>query len=138
MLIITVLLVIIVFLQSALLMANIVLPFVLAISLKRIDNRSLLVIFLAGILNDILTLQTIGSSSLLFLLMTLLLYWYRRKYKIRNLVTALVIFLLTMVPYHFLVNKNINFGIIMFEMLAFTFFYYLFSVFLKEHKLIYD
>lgn len=139
MLIISFLLLITVFLQSALLQANIVLPFILTIAINRIDDKTLLLIFASGLLNDILGLEKVGQSSLFFLLMTLFVYWYQKKYKIKNPAISLLIFLLVIVPYNFLVNKNINPGIVVIETAAFIVFYYLTSVFFNnQQKIIYD
>lgn len=82
---ISVLLILSVLLESSVTSIPLVLIAILigAVTLKK--NEMFLLAFLAGMLLDMLTLKTMGISSLFFVLYVFVIYLYRRKFEIENL-----------------------------------------------------
>lgn len=82
---ISLLLIISVILESSVTSLPLVLLTILigAVTLKR--NEMFLLAFLAGMFLDMMTLKTLGISSLFFVLFISLIYLYRRKFEIENL-----------------------------------------------------
>ncbi len=82
---ISLLLIITILLESSITSLPLVLLVILigAVTLKK--NEIFLLAFLSGMFLDMLTLKTIGVSSLFFVLYVFLIYLYRKKFEIENL-----------------------------------------------------
>lgn len=82
---IIILLIISVVLESSVTSLPLVLIAILIGSVTTRKNEIFLLAFLAGMFLDMLTLKTVGISSLFFVLYVLIIYLYRRKFEIENL-----------------------------------------------------
>lgn len=120
---------IIVFLQTAFLPINLLLAAILALAMIKIDKSLVFVVFFIGLLFDILNVRLVGTTSLFYLMVYLLLFLYQKKFKTKNLFYILIFGLVVFTIDNGIFNKNISLVKLVLEIIALFGWYYLFSLF---------
>lgn len=100
------------FLESTVFSFPVALLFILSWAGVKSGKSSYLTAFLAGVLIDLLTLRTLGTTALVFLGLTFLHLLYQRKYTSTHLSFFLPVAVLSVILYQFIFFKKIELWII--------------------------
>lgn len=119
--------IILVFLQSSFLPVNLLLAAILALAMIKIDKNLILVVFLTGLLFDILNVRLVGTTSLFYLSVCLILFLYQKKFKTQNFLYIVLSGLIVLAFDNWLFNKNISILKLLLETVSLLLWYSFFS-----------
>lgn len=138
MLLLSVFLIVLVFVQSAFLSINAVLAGILAVSFLSLSKKTLILAFALGLLIDILSLKIVGQTSLFYLLAIFSLSRYLQKFKKANYLYIIITGFLVFIIYSLVFFKKIDPINLFSEMALLLVFYTLNKRLIKTNKPSYD
>lgn len=111
--------------QATFLSLNLLLVATVALSVIKVNKQTVLLIFVSGLLYDLLILNLLGVHSLFLLVPALLIFLYQRKFQTNNWYYLIIISLLFLVLNTFLVVKAFSwFGLFSEIIFSFLFFFF--------------